>query len=337
MAEQKHPDSQRPFEVIGQPFRRVDGRAKVTGQTLFADDLAFPRMVYVRLVRSTMPHARIRGIDLEAAEAMPGVVGTLTGEEVPIAFGILPVSQDEHGLAQDKVRMVGDPVVAVAALSEDEADAAAAAVRVDYEPLTTIASIDDALKIPEPRIHDYGTEGNIHKKVSLEFGDVEEGLESADLILDDTFYYEGNTHLPIEQHAAVAVPEDDDRVTLYSSTQTPHYVHRALAKVLEIPASRIRVIACPNGGGFGGKSDIFGHEVVVAKLALKLGRPVKITLSREEVFYCHRGRHPVLMHLKTGFRNDGTLMSQHLRTALDGGSYGSYGVASTFYTGLCKP
>ena len=110
----------------------------------------------------------------------------------------------------------------------------------------------------------------------------------------------------MEQHAAVAVPEDDDRVTVYSSTQTPHYVHRALAKVLELPASRIRVVACSNGGGFGGKSDPFNHEIVAAKMALKLGRPVKITLTREEVFYCHRGRHPVLMHVRTGVKRTAT-------------------------------
>ncbi|HVS04238.1 MAG TPA: molybdopterin cofactor-binding domain-containing protein, partial [Thermoanaerobaculia bacterium] len=126
------------------------------------------------------------------------------------------------------------------------------------------------------------------------------------------------------------------RVTLYSSTQTPHYVHRALTRVLGLPPSRIRVVATPNGGGFGGKSDPFSHEIVAAKMALVLGRPVKITLSREEVFYCHRGRHPVLMHLRTGFRKDGAITAQHLRTALDGGAYGSYGVASTYYTGALQ-
>ncbi len=325
-----------PMNLIGKPFRRVDGRAKVTGQTRFADDLAFPRMCFVRLVRSTVPHALIRGIDLSKAEEMPGVLGFLTGEDMPVTFGILPVSLDEHALALDKVRMVGDPVVAVAALTEDEAEAAALAVEVDYEPLATISSVEEAIKTPEPRIHDYGAEGNVHKKVSLEFGQVDEGFAEADLTLEDTLYYEGNTHLPIEQHASVAVPEDDDRVTLYSSTQTPHYVHRAMARVLGLPASRIRVIATPNGGGFGGKSDIFGHEIVAAKMALMLGRPVKITLSREEVFYCHRGRHPVLMQVKTGFAKDGRITAQHLKTTLDGGAFGSYGVASTFYTGALQ-
>ena len=326
----------RPRSLIGTPFRRVDGRAKVTGQTRFADDLSFPRMAHLRLVRSTVPHARIRGIDFSAAEAMPGVLATLTGAEMPNTFGILPVSQDEHALCPDVVRFVGDPVAAVAAVTEDQAIAAALAVKVDYEPLTTISSVEEALATPEPRIHDYGDHGNVHKAVSLQFGDVEAGFAEADLVLEDTFFYEGNTHLPMEQHAAVAVPEDEGRVTLYSSTQTPHYVHRALTRVLGLPPSRIRVVATPNGGGFGGKSDPFNHEVVAAKMALKLGRPVKVTLTREEVFYCHRGRHPVQMRMRTGFRRDGSITAQHLQTALDGGAYGSYGVASTYYTGALQ-
>ena len=330
------PGTRRERQVVGKPFRRVDGRAKVTGQTRFADDLAFPRMVYLKLVRSTVPHGRIVRIDTSASAAMPGVLAFLTGADLPEPFGILPVSQDEHGLCPDRVRFVGDPVAAVAALTEDQATAAALAVKVDYEVLPTIASVEEALATPEPRLHDYGDHGNVHKQVSLQFGDVEAGFAEADLVLEDSFYYEGNTHLPMEQHAAVAVPEDEGRITVHSSTQTPHYVHRALTKVLGLPASRIRVVATPNGGGFGGKSDPFNHEIVAAKMALMLGRPVKVTLTREEVFYCHRGRHPVLMHMRTGFKKDGRITAQHLRTALDGGAYGSYGVASTYYTGALQ-
>ena len=329
-------ETESDLRIIGKPFRRVDGRAKVTGQTRFADDLHFPRTVHIKLVRSTVPHARIRNIDFSVALGMEGVVGTLVGEELPNSFGIMPVSEDEHALAVDTVRFIGDPLAAVAAVSEDVAHAAALAVDVEYEPLTTIAGVTDALAMPEPQIHDYADDGNIHKKVSLKFGDVEGGFEEADLILEDDFFYEGSNHLALEQHSSVAVPEDDDRVTVYSSTQCPHYVHRALTKTLDIPASRIRVIACSNGGGFGGKSDPFNHEIVVARMALKLGRPAKITLTREEVFYCHRGRHPVQMHLKTGFRKDGMMTSQHLQTTLDGGAFGSYGVASTFYTGALQ-
>ena len=145
--------------------------------------------------------------------------------------------------------------------------------------------------------------GNVHKMVAMEFGDVDAALADADEVFEDVFYYEGNTHLALEQHATVAYLDGDGKLVVCSSTQTPHYLHRALAKALAMPARHIRVIAAPNGGGFGGKSDPFNHEVAVAKAAVRLGRPVKIRLTREEVFYCHRGRHPVLMRFRTGVRS----------------------------------
>jgi len=322
--------------VIGKALRKVDAAAKVTGQTRFADDLVLPRMLYAKLLRSPHPHARIRGIDTSQAASLDGVAAVLTGHDLPTAFGILPVSQDEHALATDRVRYVGDPVAAVAAVTEDVATAAVELIHVEYEPLPAIASAEEAVARPEPRIHDYGDDGNLHKLIHLEFGDVEEGFQEADLVREDLLFYEGSTHLPMEQHAALADWAPDGKVTVWSSTQTPHYVHRALAKVLGLPASRIRVIACPNGGGFGGKSDPFNHEIVVAKLAMVTGRPVKITLTREEVFYCHRGRHPTLMWVKTGVRRDGSITAMHFKSLLDGGGYGSYGVASTYYTGALQ-
>jgi 4-hydroxybenzoyl-CoA reductase subunit alpha len=321
------------MNVIGKPRRRVDARAKVTGQTRFADDLVLPRMLFAKLLRSPLPHARILRIDASAAAAAPGVKLILTGADFPIAFGILPVSQDEHALCPDLVRYVGDPVAAVIARSEREAADAAALIRVDYEPLPTIASPQEALERSEPRIHAYGEGGNIHRLAHFAFGDVEPALAGADRVFEDLFFYQGNTHLPLEQHAAVAALDPDGRLTLWSSTQTPHYVHRELARALDLPAHRIRVVAAPNGGGFGGKSDVMNHEIVVARAALVTGRPVKITLTREEVFYAHRGRHPVLMRLKTGVRSDGTILAMDLETLLDGGAYGSYGAASTLYTG----
>ncbi len=326
----------KPLKVVGKPFRKVDARAKCTGQTKFADDIVLPRMLFCKLLRSHLPHALIKHIDISKAAALPGVLAVITGKELPISYGILPVSQDELALCIDKVRFIGDPVAAVAAIDEDVAFDAMNLIEVEYEPLNTISSIEEAILIDEPRIHEYGDEGNIHKKVSLEFGNVEEGFAEADLIREDTFFYEGNTHLPLEQHAAVGNYDPDNKLTLWSSTQTPHYVHRALAKVLELPASHIRVIATPNGGAFGGKSDPFNHEVVVCKLSMMTGRPVKVTLTREEVFYCHRGRHPVLMHIKTGVKKDGAITGMHFQTFLDGGAYGSYGVASTFYTGALQ-
>jgi 4-hydroxybenzoyl-CoA reductase subunit alpha len=326
----------KPLRVVGKPFRKVDARAKCTGQTKFADDIVLPRMLYCKILRSHEPHAIIKSIDTSKAIALPGVLAIITGRDLPIPYGILPVSQDEHALCIDKVRFIGDPVAAVAAIDEDVAFDAMNLIEVEYERLNTISSIEEAVMIDEPRIHDYGDGGNIHKKVSLEFGAVEEGFAEADLVREDTFFYEGNTHLPMEQHAAVAYFDTDNKLTLWSATQTPHYVHRALAKVLELPASHIRVIATPNGGGFGGKSDPFNHEIVVSKLSMITGRPVKNTLTREEVFYCHRGRHPVLMHVKTGVKKDGAITAMHFKSFLDGGAYGSYGVASTFYTGALQ-
>ena len=322
--------------VIGHARRRVDARAKVTGQTRFADDVLLPRTVFCRLLRSPWPHARIAGIDTSRASAHPGVLLVLTGADFPIPYGILPVSHDEHALCPDKVRFVGDPVAAVVALDEFIAAEAVGLIDVDYEPLRTIASPIESLAHPEPRIHDYGDDGNLHKLVALEFGDVDAAIGAADHVFDDLFFFEGNTHLPLEQHAAVATKDPDGKLVVYSSTQTPHYLHRALAKALAMPAAHIRVVATPNGGGFGGKSDPFNHEVVVARAAMRLDRPVKVTLSREEVFYCHRGRHPVLMRYRTGVTRDGRITGIDLQTLLDGGAYGSYGAASTFYTGALQ-
>ncbi|MGH9901784.1 MAG: xanthine dehydrogenase family protein molybdopterin-binding subunit, partial [Pyrinomonadaceae bacterium] len=245
------------LKVVGKPFRKVDARAKCTGQTKFADDIVLPRMLHAKLLRSHEPHAIIKSIDTSKALALPGVFAVITGKDLPTPYGILPVSQDEHALCIDRVRFIGDPVAAVAAVDEDTAFEAMNLIEVEYERLNTISSIEEAVMIDEPRIQEYGDGGNVHKKVHLEFGDLDEGFAAADLIREDIFFYEGNTHLPMEQHSAVAHLDPDGKMTLWSSTQTPHYVHRALAKTLGLPAAHIRVIATPNGGGFGGKSDPF--------------------------------------------------------------------------------
>jgi 4-hydroxybenzoyl-CoA reductase subunit alpha len=325
------------MKVIGKPRRRVDGWAKVTGQTRFADDLVLPRMLHMKLLRSPLPHAQIEAIDISRAEKFNGVHLVLTGEDFPITFGIMPVSQDEYPLARGRVRFVGDAVAAVIARDEQTCAEALDRIEVRYRPLKTIATPEEALATPEPRIHEYGPHGNIHRVQAHEFGDVEQALRSSDYVFEDVFFYEGNTHLAIEQQAALAAPENESGLVLYSSTQNPHYLHRQLARVLQMPAARIRVVATPNGGGFGGRCDPAGHEMVVSRAALLLGRPVKICLTREEVFYVHRGRHPVLMKFRTGVTKDGRLTAMHLQTLLDGGAYGSHGAASTFYTGVLTP
>ncbi|MFL5660364.1 MAG: xanthine dehydrogenase family protein molybdopterin-binding subunit, partial [Ktedonobacteraceae bacterium] len=335
MSKQRH-------TIIGSPRPKVDAYDKVTGRAVYADDIMLPRMLYGRILRSPHAHARILSIDTSQALALPGVLAVLTGEDLPQKFGILPSSQDEYALAIDKVRYVGDPVAAVAALSPDILDEAMKLIQVEYEVLPALMSIDEALAHPEVKINDEARFGNIHKAVNYEFGEMEAGFADADYVREDWFYYEGNNHAPLEAHACVAQwqPNPSDpkggKLTLWTSTQTPHYVHRELSKVLKLPQSHIRVIAPNVGGGFGGKTDPFAHEICACELARRTGRPVKITCTREEVFLLHRGRHPVKMWIKTGVKRDGTLTAMHFRSFLDGGAYGSYGVATTYYTGVLQ-
>jgi 4-hydroxybenzoyl-CoA reductase alpha subunit len=326
------------FSVIGKPLPKIDAMAKCAGETIFADDLNLPRMAYAKLLRSPHPHARIVGIHPERALALEGIYAVVTGKEMPEKFGIMPSTQDEEALAVEKVRYVGDPVAAVAAVSEAVAEKALGLIDVEYEVLKPILSIEEALNSTEEseRIHSWNRRANVQKAVSFEFGEMEAGFARADQVFEGTFFYQGNTHLPMEQYAAIGFYGPDNKLTVWSSTQTPHYLHRALAKVLGFPASRIRVIATPVGGGFGGKSDPFSHEIAVAKLSMLTRRPVKITLTREESFYVHRGRHPVKMLMKTGVKKDGTLEAMEFKTFLDGGGYSSYGLATVYYTGALQ-
>src|SRR5262249_23713241 len=177
------------------------------------------------------------------------------------------VSQTELRLRPRKVRSVGDRVAAGVATEELIAEEAARLVEVSYETLATIGSPEEALARAEPRIQDHGDGGNIHKLVALDFGDVPAALAGADLVVEDCFFYQGNTHLALEQHATLAYLGSDGRLTIATSTQTPHYLHRAAAKVLGWPASRIRIIAPPQGGGFGGQGDPLHHQELAAEAA----------------------------------------------------------------------
>jgi 4-hydroxybenzoyl-CoA reductase subunit alpha len=321
------------LSILGQRRPKVNAWAHLTGQAKYADDIVLPRMLYGRLLRSTQAHARLRTVDVSRALAHPGVVAVVTGADMPEKMGIMPSTQDETALAVDKVRYVGEPVAAVAALDEDTAFEALSLIRVEYEPLEPILSIEEALGREDVKVHEDAKRGNVFKEVHLSFGDLEAGFAKADHTRDDWFFFEGNTHAPIESHSCVASGEANGNVTLWTCTQVPHYLHRELEKVLGVPRARIRVIATPNGGAFGGKSDPFAHEFAACLLALRTKRPVKFTLDREEVFYAHRGRHPVKMHLRTGVTKDGEITAVHFQSWLDGGAYASYGIATTYYTG----
>ncbi|HEU4880976.1 MAG TPA: xanthine dehydrogenase family protein molybdopterin-binding subunit [Longimicrobium sp.] len=329
-----------PLNVLGTRQRKTDGLEKSTGRARYADDLVLPGMLHGKILRSPHPHARILSIDTSAALALPGVHAVVTGAEMPIPFGIIVWTPDENALATDRVRYIGDAVAAVAAVDEDTANRAAELIRVEYEVLEAILDPHEAARRTDVQIHEAkkpGQNGNISKIVKLEFGEVEQGLAASDVVIEGEYYFEGTTHTPIEPHCAIGQWEEGGapggRLTVWSSTQVPHYLHRELAKVLELDAAKVRVIQPHVGGGFGGKSEPFDLEFCVAKLAMKTGRPVKILYTREEVFYAHRGRHPFHMKYRVGATADGKLKAVDAKTLLDGGAYSSFGLVTTYYSG----
>ncbi len=330
----------KPLNVLGRRMRKTDGLEKCTGRARYTDDMVLPGMLHAKILRSPHPHARIVSIDASAALALPGVAAVVTGAEMPIPFGIIVWTPDENALAVDRVRYIGDAVAAVAAVDEDTANRALELIRVEYEVLEAILDPFEAARRTDVQIHEAkkpGHNGNISKIVKLDFGEVERGLRESDVVIDGEYFFEGTTHTPIEPHCAIGMWEEGGapggRLTVWSSTQVPHYLHRELAKVLELDPAKVRVVQPHVGGGFGGKSEPFDLEFCVAKLAMKTGRPVKILYTREEVFYAHRGRHPFHMKYRVGATADGKLKAVDAKTLLDGGAYSSFGLVTTYYSG----
>ena len=325
-------------------MRKVDGLEKSTGRAVYTDDVTLPGMLHGKILRSPHPHARILSIDTSRAEALEGVHAVITGRDMPIQYGIIPWTQDEYPLCVDRVRYIGDGVAAVAAIDEDTAIEALSLIGVEYQELPAFLDPHLALQADgsTPYVHDprkEGWNGNITKVVELEFGDIEAGMEKADVVVEGDYFFEGTTHAAIEPHCAIGQWDGVGRLTVWSTTQVPHYLHRELARVLELDQAQVRVLQPLVGGAFGGKSEPFDLEFCVGKLSMKTGRPVKILYTREEVFYSHRGRHPFHMHYRTGATKDGKLSSIDAKILLDGGAYASFGLVTTYYSGqlLCAP
>ncbi len=320
---------------IGAYAPKIDGREKITGRARFVADMKLPRMAHAKFLRSPHPHARIKGINLAPALAIPGVYGACIGEELPRRYGVIPVAQDETALALAKVRYIGEPVACIAAIDEDTARRACNAVEVEYELLEPVYTIEDALDPKKPIIHDEARKpSNVLRRVFQDYGKVDEALAAAHLVVESTYEYPGSTHVPLESHAALARLEPDGKLTLWSSTQNPHYVHRDVAKALGMRDADVRLIKPAVGAGYGGKCDPFCSDICAAYLAKKLGRPVRIVLEREEVFYAHRGRHPTRMWLKMGFSAEGAITGIDFKAWAEGGAYASYGVVTSYYLGV---
>ncbi len=320
--------------VIGKPLPMTDAPAKVTGLGKYADDLVVPGMLIGKILHSPYAHARIRAVRTERAEALPGVHAVATGQDAPNPYGILPIGHDEHVFTLDKARYIGDNVAAVAASSATIAEQALELIDVDYEPLPAQFDPLEAMEAPEPWIHDQKPH-NIEKEYHHHFGNVEEGFARAGFVHSERYYCGEVTHAAMEPHATLAVwePEGDGRLVVYSSTQVPYYLHRTVSEVCEMPMSQIRIIKPLVGGGFGGKSEVIPLEVAACVLAKKAKRPVKITYTREEVFYAHRGRPITIVDLKAGVTREGKIVAVEARVVQDGGAYCGYGPVTVLYSG----
>lgn len=324
------------YRMVGEGRPYLEAVKKVKGEAEFADDINIKNALYCKFLRSTYPHAKINKIDISAAAKIDGVRLVITGEELPIPFGVLPISEDETAMAIGKTRYIGEIVAAVAADSEEIAAKACKAIKVDYSPLRAYLEMDEALLDVgnDEQIHSHSKfNNNIHKKAELRFGDQKEGLSKADYTCKVEFDFQGINHGFTEPHGATAW-WDEDGLTIITATQVPHYLHRYLAKVLEVPMSRVRVIKPYVGGGFGGKGDPFPHEIIISHMSRKMGRPIKVRLSREEVFLTNHGRHPTKMSMEMGVSKDGILEVLDADIIIDGGAYASFGVVTTYYNGV---
>ncbi|HXQ93611.1 MAG TPA: xanthine dehydrogenase family protein molybdopterin-binding subunit [Thermoplasmata archaeon] len=324
-----------PYRLIGGRIPYIEGPLKVTGRAEYTDDIRRPGQLVARLLRSPWPHARLRSIDVSRAKAMPGVAAVMTGEKYPTPFGVLPITHDETAIAVGKVRYIGDIVAAVAAVDEATADRALRAIVVDVEPLPEYTDPRTGTeKVAEP-IHARGLNGtNIQKEVVQHFGDVDAAFAKAHASVRVRGNFAGVTHAFTEPMATIAEATPDGRLTVWSATQVPHYLHRALSEVLGIPMHRIRVIKPEVGGGFGGKSDPLPHEIICAALSIETGRPVKLLFDREDVFVTNHGRHPTQNDVRIAVDRDGKILAYDIEALIDGGAWSSFGTVTTYYNGV---
>ena len=327
------PPTPRQHKYIGISQPLIDGVDKVTGRGKYSADFNFPDALVGRILRSPHAHALIKRIDLSKALALPGVKAIVTGEDSDVPFGVLPIAKDEYALARDKVRYKGEEVAAVAATDAWTAEQALELIEVDYEILPSYDDPLEAMAEGASQIHAHRPR-NIEREVDHEFGDVEAGFRNSDAIVEETFFAPEVTHGQMEPHAAVAQWDDfDGRLTIWCSTQVPYYVHMSLAAVMKLDMSRIRVIKPLIGGGFGCKTEAQSYELICALLARKAKSTVKVVLSREEVFFAHRGRPATWTKLKLGATRDGKIQAVAAEVIQRGGAYGGYGVVTILYAG----
>ena len=331
--------------IIGASVPRIDALEKVTGRAVYGPDLKLPKMLYAKILRSPLPHARILHIDTSRAERLPGVKAVVTGKDLMIRYGV--VIQDQSPYSFDKARYVGDPVAGVAAADLETAAEALQLIKVDYEELPPIFDPLKAMEPDSPLVHEdlrsywhvpifFPVPGtNIANHFKIRKGDVEDGFRQSDFITENTFTTPMIQHCHLEPHVSIAKFEPTGQVTIWSSTQHPYTVRRETARFLNLPINRVRVIVTCLGGGFGGKV-LLKVEPLGLVLAMKVKdfRPVKILLTREEEFYASVVGHPTITTIRAGVRKDGTLMALKTKMIFDTGAYADAGPVATRSSGM---
>mgnify|MGYP006267241205 CR=1 FL=1 len=307
-------------KYIGQNVKRIDARSKVTGALRYAGDMVLPGMLHVQVLRSPHAHAHILSIDASAALAMPGVHAIVTSEDVPGVDNFGVFVNDQPIMARGKVRYVGEAVAAVAADDMITARRALEKIIVKYEPLAGVFDPELALKKGAPVLHDYAPD-NVVKHIPIRKGDVDVAFAGCDLVVEEKYETQAVEHAYLEPEAGVAYVDHDGVVTVHSPSQNITHHRHMLARILGLPINRVRMIMSPVGGGFGGKEDMI-YQGMIALLAIKTGRPVRLVFTREESIASTAKRHPSRTHYRMGLMRDGQIVAARIKIIYDGGAYG---------------
>jgi carbon-monoxide dehydrogenase large subunit len=319
------------MSIMGGNNLRFEGIQKVSGSYTYLPDISLPGMIFGKLRRSELPHAKIVHIDTAKAKKIRGVVAVLTGADLPYKFGF--TIRDEPFLARERVRYIGEPVAAVSALSPEIAAEAAGKIVVEYQEVDPVfnsaEAMQDGASLVHPNLHEYFIEPlylakphtNIHSFVKIEKGHIEKGFDDSDEIFEDIYSTPAVAHCPLETHAAIAQVDLSGKITVWSSSQGPYLVRRDLAIALGLPFNKVRVIVSGLGGAFGGKSFTKIEPVTVGLALHSSNRPVKLVLTREEEFELSPHKIPTRIYIKTGVSKKGVLLARYVKTIFDSGAY----------------
>ncbi|MEM3112296.1 MAG: xanthine dehydrogenase family protein molybdopterin-binding subunit [Candidatus Anstonellales archaeon] len=322
----------REYKMVGKSVPRKDAVPKVRGKAQFTDDIVLPGMVYGKIKPSTIAHGWIKEIDCSQVFSLPGVLDVITGKDTPVPFSVNNHLPTETPLAVEKVRYFGEGIAAVAALDEETAEEAIDLIQVKYEPILPLFDPIESMEQNDIRIHDFA-KNNINVEGEQHFGDVDDAMSRAPVIVEDIFKSSYVNGAFIEPQSAIAdYNSETKKLTLYTCTQLPHYMQGTISRALNMPMERVRIIVPFVGGGFGGKTEATPAALVACILSQRLSRPVKITYDRPEVFFQNKGRHPALMKVKMGFEKDGKIIALDFDTTLDGGAHSSWGLVVLWFS-----